>query len=505
MAGHKRAFSAEAIIAAFCALAAGLFMITGAAAAQTVGGPIPGTPLLNLGTFDLKALGYTTEEYFISGAATSYKRVGQPGADGRWDAAPADTAPYTTRIVVVRPSDPNRFNGTVVVEWLNVSGGVDGAPDWISAHREIMRGGYAYVGVSVQKVGVEGGMSLAPGTLPLKKADPARYGQLSHPGDAYAYDIYSQAGRVIRGAGSAGVLGPLVAKRILSTGESQSAVFLTTYVNAIDPIAKVYDGYIIHSRFGMAPSIEGASMLGAPQSDMPPVVRLREDLRVPVITLITETDLVGGGRLPGFFPAQQPDNARLRIWEIPGTAHADTYIFGGAAIDSGQEPIAALAATYAPSASVFGATAAKPINAAPQHHYVVEAALWSLDRWVRTGQAPPEAPRMAAVAGDKPGDPPTLVYDANGNTEGGIRTPWVDAPTARLSGLGNSGGAFGFLVGVTEPFDQAKLATLYPGGRQEYLAKFDASLSAAIRSGFILPADEAEIRALAEAMYPNSN
>ena len=30
-----------------------------------------------------------------------------------------------------RPADAARFNGTVVVEWLNVSGGLDGAPDWI--------------------------------------------------------------------------------------------------------------------------------------------------------------------------------------------------------------------------------------------------------------------------------------------------------------------------------------------------------------------------------------
>ncbi|HEX7943118.1 MAG TPA: alpha/beta hydrolase domain-containing protein, partial [Phenylobacterium sp.] len=101
-----------------------------------------------------------------------------------------------------------------------------------------------------------------------------------------------------------------------------------------------------------------------------------------------------------------------------------------------------------------------------------------------------------------PGATPTLAGDANGITKGGIRTPWVDVPTAKTSGFGNSGGAFGFLVGSTEPFDAATLARLYPGGKPDYLKKFDAALARAVRAGFILPADQAEIRALAEASYP---
>jgi hypothetical protein len=45
----------------------------------------------------------------------------------------ADGRRYKTRIVVFRP-ERAEFNGTVIVEWLNVSGGVDAAPDWIAAH-----------------------------------------------------------------------------------------------------------------------------------------------------------------------------------------------------------------------------------------------------------------------------------------------------------------------------------------------------------------------------------
>jgi Alpha/beta hydrolase domain len=49
-----------------------------------------------------------------------------------------------------------------------------------------------------------------------------------------------------------------------------------------------------------------------------------------------------------------------------------------------------------------------------------------------------------------------------------------------------AGGPLGFLVGVCEPFDAATLARLYPGGKREYLNKFEASLSSAMAAGFIL-------------------
>jgi len=59
-------------------------------------------------------------------------------------------------------------------------------------------------------------------------------------------------------------------------------------------------------------------------------------------------------------------------------------------------------------------------------------------------------------------------------------------------------------VGTTEPFDAATLAKLYPGRRAEYLTTFDASLARAVKGGFILKADEPEIRALAAANWPGN-
>jgi len=148
----------------------------------------PGSAFIQATSFPLSQVGYVSEEFFIKGTATAYANVGPLGADGMWTVTPAETAEYKTRIVVFRPEKTKKFNGTVVVEWLNVSGGVDAAPDWIAAHVELLREGYVYVGVSAQFVGVEGGSSPIGLNLSLKAVSPARYGSLSHPGDDYSFD-----------------------------------------------------------------------------------------------------------------------------------------------------------------------------------------------------------------------------------------------------------------------------------------------------------------------------
>lgn len=484
------------------AIACGVIAVTASNAVAAPASPspstttrVPGKVSLLFGSYDLARLGYTQDEYFVSGEATAYVPTRPIGEDGRWSVKPSAPAAYRTRLVVMRPSDPAKFNATVVVEWLNVSGGLDAPAEWLMAHRELVRSGYAYVGVSAQKVGVEGGASLGA-DMSLKKTAPERYASLHHPGDAYAYDIFSQAGRLARGSGVQGILGPLVAKKVLAAGESQSAHFLTTYVNAVDPLAKVYDGFLIHSRFSGSAPLDGGSIIGRVDPTMPPIVKFRPDLRVPVMTVITETDLLGSVRA-GYQAARQPDTSRLRVWEIPGAAHADVYMLQVGGIDTGHVPIATLAAAYAPSRNLMGTALAKPYNFAPQHHYVVQGALHALDRWVRTGTGPAAAPKIALSGGEHP----TTVPDRHGLATGGLRTPWIDVPTARTSGTSDETGVMASLFGSGELFDQATLDRLYPGGRNEYLTRFTAALDRSIGAGYILPADRTEILDLATISY----
>ena len=118
---------------------------------------VPGKAPDLMTEFDASALGYTETEFLINGRALSYELRGERGEDGTWDVTPGGEADFRTRFVVRRPSDPQRFSGTVVVEWNNVSAGIDGSPDWSLYHRYLAAQGHAWVGVSAQKVGIDGG------------------------------------------------------------------------------------------------------------------------------------------------------------------------------------------------------------------------------------------------------------------------------------------------------------------------------------------------------------
>lgn len=421
--------------------------------------------------FDLAEHDYVEEELFASGIASAFEAEEPLTADGHWDVAPGEEAHYATRIVVRRPADAGRFSGTVITEWCNVSGGVEAAADWSYLHEEILRSGHAYVAVSAQALAVDGGSGLldVPVARPrggLTAARPERYGTLSHPGDRFAFDLFSQVGRALRARGDPDPLGGLPVRHLLAVGESQSAFFLTTYVNSSHHGAETYDGFLIHSRGGSSASLSGE----ARSRDMPAGVHIRDDVRMPVFVLETETDM----HPPlAFVPARQPDTAAVHTWEVAGTAHADAYLIGS-------------------HGHLLGCDWA--VNSGP-HHEVAQAALHALVRWVATG-APPASARPLEVAG---ASPPALARDGLGNAIGGVRTPAVDAPVATVSGEPPEGAnALCGLFGSTVPFDDATLRRLY-GDREGYVAAYSAALDEAVAAGFILPADRPLMLAAAEA------
>ena len=469
---------------------------TGRASFREMPGRVPDV----MRDYDLAVLGYTETEYAVEGTASSYELKGERGPDGRWDVTAGPTAPFRTRFVVRRPSDPARFSGTVVVEWHNVSAGIDAAPDWGFFHRHVAAEGHAWVGVSAQKVGIDGG-GFVEG-IHLKLLAPERYRALEHPGDAWSFDMFSQVGELLRLPAHENPLGAgLVAEHVLAAGESQSAACLVTYVNAIDDHDRVYDGFFVHGRPGVGvaidgvfiPSVRGQGLAATTRAISAKGERIRDDARVPVIVLQSETDVI----LLGSALAAQPDSDRVRVWEMAGAAHADTYTVSAGRRDDGTLSGERLAELMRPTTNLLIGRTDTPINAGPQQHYVAQAALWNLVEWVTDGTAPPEAPRLRL---DDAGTGYRL--DEMGNALGGIRTPWVDVPSAVLSGLGQSGESFAMLFGRTVPFDEARLSALYPGGRDEYLAQFESALDAAIDARYLLEQDRSEILDLAAASYP---
>lgn len=428
---------------------------------------------------DLASAGYVEQEYRAHGEAATLRAVRPIQADGRFELGfDTPTAAFATRVVVRKPADPGNFNGTLVVEWLNVSSGQDAGPGYTYLATELARGGYAWAGVSAQWAGIESGTPtiavpiddnpVRPG---LALLDTDRYGTLSHPGDAYCYDMFGRIARGLRDTGSAPLAG-LTVDRMLAIGESQSAVALTTYINGVHTLHDVFDGFLVHSRGGSPAPLgapgRGFDLRAALRNGVP--TQIRDDGTAPTIVVQTETDLFGH---LAYLPARQPDSDHFRLWEIAGAAHADKFMVGEFE-------------TY------LGCSQA--VNRG-QQSFVLRAALRSLDAWVRTGATPPTAARLATDVG---AGGPEFVVDSNGNVRDGVRTPAVDAPVATLSGApAPDASPICQLFGTTTPLPESRLRTLYPS-RDAYLDRYRAATEEAIAGGFVLADDRDELLALAE-------
>jgi len=474
----------------------------------TVSGPIASTTPLrspdhgypyNATPLDLAKLGYVEEEYVLSGMANRYNTpAGERG--GVLDAAHA----YTTRIVVRRPKQAARFNGTAIVEWYNVSQGHDGEFEWFQSYEHFLRGGYAWVGVSAQAVGVNA----------LKEWSPARYASLdvtrggTIQGDALSYDIFSGAALAVRGKGTKDVMGGLRVLRVIATGHSQSAGRLYTYFHSVHPLtSKMYDAVLLHGGGG----------------------RVSPDLNVKVFKYLDESDVIGqaNGRVA--------DSSGYRQWEIAGSSHLDAQFSRSLAAlglrVSGMRPVEGSPAITGPSISggdkgngatgngagaenegPNGGCAQPPFSRVPSYQ-VLGAAFDATHRWLVDGVLPPIAPpiELKQLPPDAAASAPTvdpgrgrggrggapvgprweIVRDELGLARGGIRLAAVAAPIARNTGdnVGNVGVAAGGerncrLMGSSEPFDASRLATLYPT-HEAYVAKVREATEKLLKSGFI--------------------
>jgi hypothetical protein len=133
----------------------------------TITGPVPGdTP----GSADhnypflasdkpLASYNYVEQEFFMSGTAVIYGNLTTPPGTGSAAVqAPlglmSGYAPYKTNIIVRRPASDAHFNGTVIVEWANVTSGYNTTPDWTQSADYFLRAGYAYAEVSAQNNGI---------------------------------------------------------------------------------------------------------------------------------------------------------------------------------------------------------------------------------------------------------------------------------------------------------------------------------------------------------------
>ncbi len=393
------------------------------------------------------------EEFFLEGDAARYELAGGSSysPDGLWEAREAGAAPFRTRFLVVRPRDPATFNGTVLATWLNVTGG----SEYDTITSEEVFEGFAWVAVSAQHVGVEGfpeGFEYTGRQIPkppLKRWDPERYGTLNHPGDAYSFDIFTQVGRAIGPSreGSSDPLGGLVVQRVVATGASQSALRLMTYLNAVQPLTRGFDGFLMTVTPGWA----------VPLADPPSMfeTHARADVDVPVMIVNSEWEAIN------MLSVRNNDSDRFRFWEVAGAPHAVAL----------------------PDASVprTDDRLDNPLPILP----VTSAAYRAMHRWLADGAAPPTAPRIEFTSDT----PPVIARDERGNALGGLRLPELVAPLAEYRGRDeDAADVLKSLYGWSRQFTKDEVRSLYSSD-EDYRSRYLAAVAALVEEGFLLRRD----------------
>jgi hypothetical protein len=471
---------------------------------------VPGAPFINL-----SEVGYAEREFTMSGSDTIYKQSGSWASNGKWSVSASKTnVPYATRLLVRYPTNPAKFNGTVVFEWLNDTTGGDQDPVWAQLYNELISKGYAYVGVTAQR----------PGMKDLATWDPARYGTLGDSNDGQSYEIFTQAANAVK-ANSATLLGGLTPKELIGTGDSQSAFRIDTYVNAIQPLTHAFNGFL-----GVGRAVTAAPIGEGLVSTSPFPALIRTDNTAPFIQLNTQGDIEELDAAA----ARQPDNSDLRTWEVTGAAHIDAHEASYETETLALENPTLQAPSCALGTPIEGTGTPLDGHNQPDNmplFEVEDAALAGLQNWVTKGTAPAKGTQISTI--------PVLFgayYLVNKNRygvgEGGIRMPEAQVPAEDYSALNFANaneeslnplsltseleGAFEsletgsisneavrdeglcLLSGYFTDLSHPTLKSLYPT-TASYASKFTTAANTEVSAGFMTPEDAAAAIANANA------
>lgn len=478
-------------ISAIALLLAGVTSLSAQTPAFRAEGPLPASPAsYPFGAADhartpsdLRAVGYVEEEFLFSGLANVYDWPAPGPAVVR-----TANAPYTTRVLVRRPTDRTRFSGTVVVELLNPSNLFDLNIGWAISNAQLVRSGDAWVGITAKPVAVASlkafdatRYAALSWANPLEANDPENCDTVARDSDratenGLVWDIHRQVAQWLRGRGANNPLtygaasGAHPVARLYAWGYSQTGGYLYTYVNAIHPLdvrqlgRPLFDAYLIAVASGPSPINQcfAAIPAGDPR-------RVINNVGVPVVRVMSQSDYLPsiGARLPDSDTAPH----LTRNYEIAGSGHATPDELAYAA---GPADIVRAGRAVPPMACNEGPRSRFPSSIA------FNAILQNLDRWVRQGTPPPKADPIAVVDG-KP------VLDRFGNVTGGVRSPFVDVPTSTWNG-NSTGESFCRIAGHEKPFEAARLAELYPKPG-DYAKAVAANVKALVSARFITEAD----------------
>lgn len=423
---------------------------------------VPGTKPMTAAAVDLAAAGYTEHEFYASGLAQRY-RGALPGAqataqviDGGW--------PYRTRVLVRTPKAA-KFNGTLVVEWANVTAGQDVDFAFAESYAHLLRGGYAVAVLSAQRLGVDR----------LKTWSPQRYGDLNVaadsidpktgeqidacppgtacPGDPLSWDIMTQVSKALKdNHAPTQPLPGLKVRKVIALGESQSAMRLSLYYNAIQPLYRVFDGFVF---------------LDLAQ-------QMRADVPTPAISVNSEV-------LAGYLPP--PTTSQYtRVWEVAGASHASFYavnyvdgmLLRDKSVVGPNGPM-----TFTQMMASQGCKL-NPLFSKVDTGLVLNAALSGVRRWAETGK--PAAPTLQFQRDAKN----VVMRDALGQVLGGVRLAQFAVPTSYMAPNGDALGCL--LAGHHRDFTAEELKQRY-GSTRAYVKQVRTVMQQAHEQGYVLAND----------------
>ena len=349
--------------------------------------------------------------------------------------------PYTTRVVVRQPADERRFSGLVLAESMHVSGAAH-MFEFTSGY--LMDSGHAAVEI----------VTTSPQQFAAFNAE--RYGSLEVE-NGQQNEIIAQVGALLRSSKSP-LAGPV--RKMVMGGTSMSAGTLINYLPAhrvfrTPEMSRIFDGFM--------PTSTGSTI---------------REIDVPIIEMPTmhEVETNVTRRQDSDEPGKQ-----FRLYEYAAIGHVDSR----------------------DNVRLLPNPCAKPLSTFLTQAYF-SVSLHHLLRWVDEGIVPPRAPRIL-LDRDESNDGSTMVLDMHGNPVGGIRSPYVDVPTAKYAPVNTAvdpvianpseyvrvNGLQGAqimcrLSAYQEPFSKEKLRELY-GSKREYLRRFEARLDELEREGWSLP------------------
>jgi hypothetical protein len=397
---------------------------------------------------------YVEEEYFASG-----------DVDGK---------PYRTLLLVRKPKDPAKFSGVVAVETLHLQGT---CPFWPFYKDTVMSGGHGWVMVVSQREPLE---------MFVKKSNAARYaslqipeavgdaGNLIAPGpqDVISRQIMTQIGALLKKNDGDAPFAGMSVQHLIMGGVSQTGLHALRYIREAHPKARmpdgkpVYDGYFPSEAFLPTQSSGGDAA---------------------VIQVIGEGDFGLFRRLgltldhasAAHRDSEAPSD-RYRVYQFPASSHVPTRGM--------TDPKRVLG----PSGGL------KPGEQLSQFPLLAfyRTAFINLIDWIATGIAPPKAPPIEILHGE-------IVRDQFGNAKGGVRTPYVELPTARyiaMAPMAEGDNPLRSMIGLQEPFSSERLRSLYQS-RADYLKRFDQEMERMVSERWLLPKDGQTLKA-EEAKIP---